>query len=564
MKFEEIPLVIPKLEDLKKQYNELIGKLEGSSTAKEQIKQYRKVMKFNDYVSTIFTVISIRYSLDTTNEEYIKAQDVLDEIAPQIEVYNDKINKILINSPFRKELEKTFGTYLFKQIEISLKCFDEKIVEDLQKENKLVSKYNKIMASAKIKFEGQVYNLSQMGKFATDINRETRKKATKATAKFFEKHHEELGQIYDELVHIRDNMAKKLGFKNYIELGYMALGRTDYNAEMVKLYREQIEKFFVPVWKKLFKLQMKRIKVRNPRFYDMGLVYLTGNPIPQGNPEELVKKAQTMYQEMSQDTGDFFDFMLENHLMDLVAKPGKQGGGYMTYLPDYKAPFIFSNFNGTSGDVDVLTHEFGHAYQGYCSRDIEVPSYRSPTLEACEIHSMSMEFFAWPWMDKFFGTDADKYRYAHLTDAIMFLPYGATVDEFQHFVYENPHATHQERCLKWREIEKKYTPLKSYKGFKVYEEGNLWLKQAHIFQTPFYYIDYTLAQVVAFQFLVEMRNDYAKAWKKYNKLCYLGGKYPFVELLKHAHLSNPFEPGSLKKIVSRLNKILKTFDNLNM
>lgn len=564
MKFEEYPLVVPSLEELSKEYEKLIAKLENAKNANEQINTFRQVMKFDDHVETMFTIISIRYSLDTTNETYAHAQDVMDEVAPQLQVYSEKINKIMLNSPYRKELEGAFGTYLFKQLELALKCFDAKIIEDLQKENKLVSKYDKVMAGAKIKFNGQTYNLSQMGKFTTDVDRNVRKKATKAVAKFFEKNHEEIGQIYDDLVHVRDNMAKKLGFKNFIELGYARLGRLDYNDKDVANYRKQIQEVFVPIWVKLFKRQMKRIKIRSPRFYDLGLNYLTGNPRPIGDAHFLVEKARTMYKEMSKETGEFFDFMTENHLMDLEARPGKQGGGYMTYLAEYKSPFIFSNFNGTSSDVDVLTHEFGHAYQGYCSRNIKVPSYRSPTLEACEIHSMSMEFFAWPWMDKFFGENADKYRYAHLADAMMFLPYGVTVDEFQHFVYEHPNATHTERCAKWREIEKKYTPLKNYKGFDVYEEGNLWLRQSHIFQTPFYYIDYTLAQVVAFQFLVEMHKNQPRAWAKYNRLCKMGGKYPFTELLSHAHLRNPFEDGSLKKIARPLNKILKSFDDQNM
>lgn len=564
MKFEEYPLVVPSLEELSKEYEKLIAKLENAKNADEQINTFRQVMKFDDHVETMFTIISIRYSLDTTNETYAHAQDVMDEVAPQLQVYSEKINKIMLNSPYRKELEDAFGSYLFKQLELALKCFDAKIIEDLQKENKLVSKYDKVMAGAKIKFNGQTYNLSQMGKFTTDVDRNVRKKATKAVAKFFEKSHEEIGQIYDDLVHVRDNMAKKLGFKNFVELGYARLGRLDYNDKDVANYRKQIQEVFVPIWVKLFKRQMKRIKIRSPRFYDLGLNYLTGNPRPIGDAHFLVEQARTMYKEMSKETGEFFDFMTENHLMDLEARPGKQGGGYMTYLAEYKSPFIFSNFNGTSGDVDVLTHEFGHAYQGYCSRNIKVPSYRSPTLEACEIHSMSMEFFAWPWMDKFFGENADKYRYAHLADAMMFLPYGVTVDEFQHSVYENPNATHAERCAKWREIEKKYTPLKNYKGFDVYEEGNLWLRQSHIFQTPFYYIDYTLAQVVAFQLLVEMHKNQPRAWAKYNRLCKMGGKYPFTELLNHAHLRNPFEDGSLKKIARPLNKILKSFDDQNM
>lgn len=564
MKFEEYPTIVPSLSELSKKYEALADKLEKAETAKDQIKVYKQIMKYNDHVDTLFTIISIRYSLDTRNEEYVKAQDVIDEIGPQIQVYQERIEKALLNSKFKKELEDEFGEFLFKQIETSLKCFNPIIIEDLQQENKLVSKYDKVMASAQIKFEGGVYNLSQMGKFTTDVDREKRKKASQEVAKFFTKHEEELGQIYDDLVHVRDNMAKKLGYKNYIELGYARLGRLDYDAEMVKNYRKQVEECLVPVWKKLFKRQMKRINIRSPRFYDMGLNFLSGNPRPIGDANYLVNQAHNMYHEMSKDTGEFFDFMVENHMMDLEARAGKQGGGYMTYLPEYKTPFIFSNFNGTSGDVDVLTHEFGHAYQGYCSRNIKVSSYRSPTLEACEIHSMSMEFFAWPWMDKFFGENADKYRYAHLADALMFVPYGVTVDEFQHFVYENPQATHQERCAKWRELEKKYTPLKNYKGFKVYEDGNLWLKQSHIFQTPFYYIDYTLAQVVAFQFLVEMRKNHERAWNKYNKLCKLGGRYPFLELLEQAHLRNPFVDGNIKKVVKPLVKVLNSFNDLDM
>lgn len=564
MKFEEYPLIVPTLKELSKKYEVLINALATSNSAEKQIKALKSIMKYEEHIETMFTIISIRYSLDTRNEEYIKAQDAIDEIGPQIQVYSDQINKILVKSPFRKELEEEFGEYLFKQLEISLKCFDEKIVEDLQLENKLVSRYDKVMASAQIKFENGVYNLSQMTKFTTDINRETRKKAAKAVSKFFEKHYEEIGQIYDDLVHVRNKMAVKLGFKNYVELGYLRLGRTDYDAEMVKNYRKQVEESLVPLWKKLFKRQMKRINVRIPKFYDMGLNFLSGNPRPNGNTKQLVEKARQMYKEMSKETGDFFDFMTENHMMDLEARAGKSGGGYMTYLPEYKTPFIFSNFNGTSGDVDVLTHEFGHAYQSYCSRNIKVPSYRSPTLEACEIHSMSMEFFAWPWMDKFFGKEDDKYRFAHLADALMFIPYGVTVDEFQHYVYENPNVSHQERCKKWRELERKYTPYKNYKGFKVYEDGNMWIKQSHIFQTPFYYIDYTLAQVVAFQFLVEMRKNQQRAWTKYNKLCKMGGKYPFLKLLENAHLRNPFINGNIKKVVKPLIKILNSFDDANM
>jgi len=355
-------------------------------------------------------------------------------------------------------------------------------------------------------------------------------------------------------------MALKLGFKSYTELAYLRLTRLDYTPEMVEEYRKQIYEYVVPQVAKLMKEQSIRINIKNPLFVDYNLKFLSGNPVPKGNINDLVSAASKMYHEMSKETGEFFDYLVDNHYMDLEAKKGKMGGGYMTYLPKYKTPFIFANSNGTSSDVDTLTHEFGHAFQGYLGSKILVPDLRMPTLESCEIDSMSMEFFAWPWMNLFFGEDADKYKFMHLSDAISFLPYGVAVDEFQHFVYANPNITHKERCKKWAEIDKKYRPWMNYDGFDYLENGGYWVRQSHIFGTPFYYIDYTLAQVLALEFKCEMDKNRSKAWKKYIKLLKMGGKYPFLELLEKDHLRNPFIDGNVKKVVAPQLKLLKTFD----
>ena len=356
-------------------------------------------------------------------------------------------------------------------------------------------------------------------------------------------------------------MAKKLGFKNYIELGYLNLGRVDYDASMVKNYRDQIFNDVVPIVKKLRKRQSERIGIQNPKFYDYNLDFLSGNATPKGDTPYLVECATKMYHDMSKESGEFFDFMVENNLLDLDAKPGKAGGGYMTYIPRYKSPFIFANSNGTRGDVDTLTHEVGHAFQAYLGSKISVPDFRMPTLEACEIDSMSMEFFAWPYMELFFKEEADKYRFAHLDGAISFLPYGVEVDEFQHFVYEHPELTHKERCLKWKELDKKYRPWLDFDGNEFLENGHFWIKQSHIFGVPFYYIDYTLAQVLALEFKNEMEKNPAKAWKKYIKLLKMGGKYPFLTLITNDKLMNPFESGTVKKIIKPQIKVLDSFDD---
>ncbi len=564
MTFEEFPFVVPSIAKVSKKFELFLASFASASSAKEQLAIIKKIVKLTEEVQTQTTIISVKYSIDTRSEVNQKAQDAVDDFGPQFQALYNRYYKAVLASKFRPELENKLGAFYFKKAELALKCFDEKIIADLQLENKLSSQYGKLVASAQIPFEGKILNLSQLGKFMQVTDRAMRKKAAKAYFGFYENHEKEFAEIYDQLVHLRDSMAKKLGYPNFLELGYARMGRTDYDADMVAGYRDQIHKEVVPIWKKSIRRQAKRIGISNPSFYDLNLQFLSGNPTPKGDKDYLVAQAQKMYHEMGVEIGEFFDKMVNQHLLDLEAKPGKQSGGYMTYFPKYKMPFVFSNFNGTSGDVDVLTHEIGHAFQGYSSRNILLPEYRDPTMESCEIHSMSMEFFAWPWMELFFKEEQEKYRFSHLDSSIDFLPYGVTVDEFQHFVYQNPNATHDERCKVWREIEKKYTPLKKFNGFPFLESGRYWMRQNHIYVSPFYYIDYTLAQVVAFQFLVEMMEDREKAWAKYVKLCKMGGKYPFTLLLKKNHLRNPFKKGTIGKVMRPLAKVLATFDDSKM
>ncbi|MBQ8293617.1 MAG: M3 family oligoendopeptidase [Bacilli bacterium] len=560
IKFSEMKFVKPNLKQIEKKFNKIIDEFTNATCFLEQDKALRKMNKYSDSLNTNFSIAYVKYTCDTTSEENIKNQELVDEIEPLIGVYYNRFNKALVNAKFRPELEKKWGKHLFDIVQNSLEVFDEKIVPELQEINKLSSEYTKLIASAKLEFRGEVYNLSQLGKFARSVDPATRKEASLLSVKFFEENNDLIGEIYDKLVKTRHAMALKLGYENFVDLGYKSLGRTDYNSVLVKGYREQIYNDLVPLTNKLFKEQAKRLEIKKPQYYDYNIMFLSGNATPKGDKEYLVDQATKLYKELSKETYEFFEFMKEYELLDLEARSGKAGGGYMTYFPDYKAPFIFSNFNGTSGDVDVLTHEFGHAFQGYMSRNIGCPDYRSPTLEACEIHSMSMEFITYPWMEYFFNEEADKYRYAHVCDGLTFIPYGVTVDEFQHWVYENPEATHADRCAKWREIEKKYLPHLNYKEAPFLEKGGYWMRQSHIFGSPFYYIDYTLAQVVAFQFFNETRKNHEKTWKKYVKLCKMGGKYSFTELLAKAKLNNPFVEGTVKKVVKPLKKYLSTFD----
>ena len=560
LKFSEYPFKVPSKKSICNKLEALIKDLKECQDAPSAIKVIKRWNKFGSDLNTIGSLIYVMYSLNTNVKKYVDAQGKMDEIGPYVSNYGNMFAKILTSSPFRKDLEKKFGKYLFDMYDASLKSFDEKIIPELIEENKLSSEYDRILGGAQIEFDGKVLNISQLGKYLQDKDQKVRRGAAQALDKWLGEHNEQIGTIYDKLVHLRDTMAKKLGYEKFTELGYLRLGRTDYNAEMVKGYRAQIARDVVPVCNKLYKLQMKNIGVKKPQWYDYNLSFKNGNPAPVGDEKTLVEAARKMYSDLGPEAKEFINYMIDHDLLDLTARPGKTTGGYCTSFPKYKAPFIFANFNGTSGDVNVLTHEGGHALQYYLSRNIKVPEYINPTLESCEIHSMSMEFFAWPYMEGFFGKDAEKYKYHHLADSNEFLPYGITIDEFQHWVYENPNATHEERCAKFHEIELRYLPHKKYDDCPTLAKGTYWLRQGHVFGSPFYYIDYTLAQVCAFQYAVEMNKSHDKAWKKYVKLCKCGGKYPFLTLLKKNHIRNPFVDGNISKVIRPLKKVLASFD----
>ena len=561
MKFNEIEYVQIDFEEIKTKYSDLTLQLQNAKNKEEAISVIENINELNKEFDTYHTLASIRNSINTSDALYEKAQEFFDEVSPQYQELVTNYYKELISLPFKDELKEELGTLLFDKIALSLKTFKPEIIEDLVEDNKLSTEYSKLIASAKIEFDGKVLNLSQLGAYSENNDREIRKAASEARGKWFYDHMNELDEIYDKMVKVRTTIAKKLGYENYVQLGYDNLGRTDYTPSDVKNYRKQIYESLVPIAQELCQKQIKRIHIENPMPYDYNLNFLSGNAKPQGTTQEKIENAMKMYDELSNETSSFFRFLAENELMDLETKPNKQGGGYCTYIPKYQMPFIFSNFNGTSGDIDVLTHEFGHSFQVYSSKDIPIPEYIWPTMEACEIHSMSMEFFAYPWMHLFFGSDDEKYKYCHLKDAIEFVPYGAAVDEFQTFVYENYNATPQERRMKWLEIQKKYQPHLKFDELEYYKEGIRWFAQAHIFNSPFYYIDYTLAQVCAFQFKNMMDKDREKAWDAYVKLCKLGGSKSFLHLLEAVGLMNPFVDGCIDKVMQPLKEYIHSIDD---
>lgn len=561
MKFNEYEYKRPELEEIRARFTKALKKFMDANELESQVEAMKEINTIRNYVGTMFNLVYIRHSIDTTDEFYKAENDYLDEFSPEMEEMTSAFYTELVQSKFRPELESKWGRQLFDLAEAQLKTFSPEIIPQLQKENKLSSEYSQLIASAKIEFEGEERTLAQLQPFMESENRSTRKIASEAYYNFFAEKQGELDQTFDELVKVRHEIATTLGYDNFVELGYYRMTRTDYNADMVAAFRKQVKEEVVPLVTRLKERQQKRLGLEKLYYYDENFQFSTGNAVPKGDAEWIIEHGKKMYHELSTETNEFFRFMIENDLMDLVAKKGKESGGYCTFIEDYKAPFIFSNFNGTSGDIDVLTHEAGHAFQVYSSRTLDIPEYYWPTYEACEIHSMSMEFLTWPWMELFFKEDTEKYKFSHLSSALVFLPYGVAVDEFQHFVYENPKASPLERRQAWREIEKAYLPHRDYEGNEFLEMGGYWQRQSHIYQSPFYYIDYTLAQICAFQFWKRSQEEDETAWKDYLNLCKLGGSKSFLGLVETANLASPFAEGTVQSVVKVIDEWLCSVDD---
>ncbi len=558
--FKDYKYERPDIDQLVSSGRELIKKLENAESYEDALKQYEAFEKMENDFETMYVLTSIRNSIDTTDEFYDAESTFFAENTPRVQEIGNEFGKALVNSKFKDEFIKDKGELMFKKLEMQLKTFSPEIMDDLKEENLTSLEYDKLISSAQIEYDGDTKTLAQLSPYMQKPDREVRREASELYFGFMAENVEKFDEIYDKLVKVRTRIAKKLGFENFIELGYLRMQRSDYDATDVERYRGYIKEYVVPLATELREKQGKRIGVDEFKFYDNGFEFPTGNPTPKGEPEWIINEGIKMYDELSPETSEFFHFMYDRELLDLVAKKGKRPGGYCTYISNYESPFIFSNFNGTQHDVEVLTHEVGHAFQVYSSRHLD-SAYRWPTYESAEIHSMSMEFFTYPWMKNFFKEDVEKFRFSHIQGTAVFLPYGASVDEFQHFVYGNPDATPEERRSKWREIEKTYLPYLDYGDNEYLSNGGYWQKQSHIYSVPFYYIDYTLAQICALQFFKKSEEDRENAWKDYLNLCKLGGSKPFLGLVEAANLKSPFEDGLMGDLMAFVKDELDKIDD---
>ena len=563
MKFSEMPYERPDLDALKAQVAALTEQLKAAESYAAAKETFLAKQELDKHIETLSTLSHIRHSIDTRDAFYDGEADFWNAAEPELEEYNQNWTAAMLASPFRAEFAAEYGELMFVNAEIALKTFSPEIIPELQQENELAQGYEKLLASAQIPFEGGVYTLSQLTPFKSDPDDARRLAAWKAEGQWYKDNQAALDEYYDKLVHLRDSMGRKLGYDGYTELGYYRMGRNCYTKEDVERFREAVQKYLVPVADSIYREQAKRLGKEYPMsFADNALEFRSGNPRPQGTAEDILAAGRKFYDELSPETSAFFRMMLDGQLLDVLSTEGKESGGYCTGIPVYGVPFIFANFNGTQGDVEVVTHEAGHAFAYYMNRDRLPLSACWPSMEACEVHSMSMEFLAWPWSRDFFGDDWRKFHYSHLAAALTFIPYGTMVDHFQHIVYERPELTPAERHAEWKRLLGIYMPWQKLDGdIPFYSEGEGWQRQHHIYSSPFYYIDYCLAQTVSLQIWSLMVNESREtAWEHYMAYTRQGGSRTFTDLLKNAKLESPFDEACLRGVCATAQRYLDSFD----
>ena len=560
MKFNEMTYTRPDIGALLARCKELAAKAAAAPDGDALVRLYYEQSEaFSEY-NTAANLANIHYTCDTRDEYWKAEQDFFDANGPAVTNASVEISRSFLANPHVDALTEKFGTTCVAGMKNAVLGMDDRTVELQQQFNALVSRYQQIYGGALVELDGKQLTIPQLGPYKEDLDPAVRRAAYEAEAGYFDAHRAELDELYGQIVQNLNAQARVMGYHDYSELSYVRMNRIGYGPEEIRKFRDQVANDVVPQLQKVMALRAKRTGIAHPAFTDLPILFRDGNPKPIPGYKARMDAARTMYHELSPETAEFIDFMQDNELFDVESRPGKMSGGYMTSLPSYKAPFIFANWNDTSGDVDVLTHECGHAFEGYVAeRDPAIPAdLECPGMESAEIHSMAMEFLTAPWHHLLFGRDTDKYALLHAEDSFVFLAYGCEVDEFQHIMYQNPDLTPDERNAEWLKLEKKYRPWIDFDNLPFYGRGAGWQRQLHIYECPFYYIDYCLSTMAALQFFLLSLTDHKDAWERYLRLVRRAGTASYTELLETAGLKVPFEEGSIKGIAQQMTDWLES------
>lgn len=560
-KFSELKFPRPDIDAFRHLYEDGIFRVQEARDGDDVLEVVFEYDELARRAGDLLTAAFINYTLDTTNEVAQENQHWVDENTPYITKVMLEFSEALYNSPYKDYIEEKVGPMYFIKTDSTKKTFCEENIPLRKRESELAEEYQKIIASCNVEVNGEPRTFMSLQTLFAHEDRNVRREAFKVFSDFLKQHEERLEEIWDELIKTRTQIGKNLGYDNYLPVGYLERMRLDYGEEEVENFRKQVLDVIVPLCSKLYEAQAKRLGVDKLMVYDEKLVFSDGNAKPAGDTEYMMNQLVEMLRDMSPETGQFIDFMLDHELIDYKSRVGKAAREYATMISSRKAPFIFAHFDGTASDVQFMTDGLGHAFAAYrAARKQPLHEYFSSSADVMEIHSMAMTQFANKYADRLFGEDANKYQFGNLQGLMTFIPFGVAVDEFQHICYKNPDLTPKERTAEWRKLEQKYMPWRKYDDDDEFMlAGGYWYHKVHFFVYPLYYIEYCLATVNA----MEMNRKYIErpgvAWKEFLELSDVGGSKTYLEILKLANLSPAYEDGAVEKSISYVKNVLEDY-----
>ena len=511
----------------------------------------------SEVISEARARLYIDMTCHTDDEEIQKSwMQFVENVQPKLSEYSDILNRRLVEHEALDELPERFGI-LVKGLKTDIAIFREENIPLSTQATKLVTEYNEICGAQMVEFDGELKTFAQMAIYFENTDRTIREAAWKAVSERRFEDNERVSEIYDELIQIRHKMATNAGFEGFQQYMFASMHRFDYTIEDCLEFHESIETVCQPLRHRTDGERMRELGVDSLRPWDMG-GDVKGRPAlqPFNDIQEMVDGCSRIFHNMSSELGDYFDLLDTNDCLDLDSRKGKAPGGYQYYLQKSRLPFIFMNAAGTQRNIETMIHEAGHAFHSFYSGHLDLIHERDSPIEFAEVASMSMELLTHPQWEEFYERkDADRARRKHLEDIISFMPWMATIDAFQHWVYANPDHSREERAAKWLELGERFGPNVDMTGFEDIHKVS-WQRQGHLFGVPFYYVEYGIAQLGALQMWKYHRRDTQDALDRYKAGLSLGYTRGLTELFQASGLELSFSESYVGELIGEIDEAL--------
>ena len=505
----------------------------------------------------------IRMTCDTENKELENAFTFfVMEIQPHIQSYADKLNKKLVENPFTQELDdEKYFTYL-RNIKKNIELFREENIPLNSELSVLAQQYGVVAGKMTVQVEGKEYTLQQAAKFLENPNRSLREEVYRKINERRLEDKDELNKLFTSLVQKRNQVALNAGFNNYRDFRFKELGRFDCTKNDCFQFHNAVAQTVLPLVNEIYEKKKKKLGVDSLRPWDIDAEPEGTSPLnPFKTGDELLQKTLHCLDEVSPFFADCLRQMQKMHRLDLESRKGKAPGGYNCPLAETGAPFIFMNAAGQMADVTTIIHEGGHAVHSFLTHPLQLTAFKEYPMEIAEVASMSMELFSMDYWDAFFG-NKDELRRAkeyQLERVIAIFPWIATIDKFQHWIYENPLHTEGQRASAWMEILNEFSsPVIDFSGLDEYRRYG-WQRQLHLYEVPFYYIEYGIAQLGAIGLWMHFKKNKQNALNNYIQALSLGGTKTLPQLFEAAGLKFDFSPVYVNELMlfvhNEMNKL---------